>query len=160
MNKAFVNLQLDDGNRALTPISEKQPLEESGMSGLDNAFGISAQALIFRSQRSGVLAANIANAETPQYFAKDYDFSAALSAASAQFDVKPAVSDARHIGSGPDDDFGGTLYRVPTKASSNGNTVEEEIEQAAFSANAVRYQTSLQFLNGSIRGLRLAIKGE
>ena len=130
------------------------------MSRLDDAFGISAQALIFRSQRSAVLATNIANADTPQYHAKDFDFRAALDQASAQCSIKPVPSNPGHISTGPDNDFGGTLYRIPTKASSNGNSVEEEIEQAAFSDNALRYQTSLQFLNGTIRGLRTAIKGE
>lgn len=131
------------------------------MSRIDDAFGISAQALMFRSARGAQLAANIANAETPQYLAKDFDFQSALSAASEQFAVKPLVSHERHIGSaGSTGDFGGTLYRIPTKASTSGNTVEEEVEQAAFSENAVRYQTSLQFLNGSIRTMRLALKGE
>lgn len=130
------------------------------MNSLDNAFGISAQALIFRSQRGSVLAANIANAETPQYLAKDYDFRRALDSAAAEFNIRPTLSDDQHIGIRGEHDFGDTQYRLPTKAASNGNTVEEEIEQAAFSDNAVRYQTSLQFLNGSIRSLRLAIKGQ
>jgi len=136
-------------------------LEDPHMSRIDDAFGISAQALLFRSARGAQLAANIANSETPQYLAKDYDFRSALSAASEQFALKPAVSSERHIGGGElGSDFGGTLYRLPTKAVSNGNTVEEEVEQAAFSENAVRYQTSLQFLNGTIRTMRLALKGE
>jgi flagellar basal-body rod protein FlgB len=130
------------------------------MSRLDSAFGISAQALSFRSQRSSLLAANIANAETPRYLARDLDFKTALGNAATGYDIKPAVSDARHIGVDGAGDFGEPQYRLPTKSSGNGNTVEEEVEQAAFSENALRYQTSLQFLNGSIRSLRLAIKGE
>ena len=130
------------------------------MSLLDNAFGISAQALAFRSQRSSVLAANIANAETPQYFARDYDFKDILSRAADGYDTTLATSDDGHIRVGDAGDYGDAEYRIPTKSASNGNTVEEEIEQAAFSENALRYQTSLQFLNGSIRSLKLAIKGE
>lgn len=130
------------------------------MSLLDNAFGISAQALAFRSQRSSLLAANIANAETPEYFARDYDFRAVLEQAASGYDTKLATSDEGHIGVGAGGAYGEALYRIPTKSSANGNTVEEEIEQAAFSENALRYQTSLQFLNGTIRSLKLAIKGE
>lgn len=130
------------------------------MSLLDNAFGISAQALAFRSQRSSILAANIANAETPQYFARDYDFREVLAQAAQGYDTKLATSDDGHIALGNGGSFGEAQYRIPTKSASNGNTVEEEIEQAAFSENALRYQTSLQFLNGSIRNLKLAIKGE
>jgi len=128
---------------------------------LDKAFGISAQALAFRSQRSSVLAANIANAETPDYLARDYDFNAVLERAVSGYDNgKLATSDDGHITVGSGGAFGELQYRIPTKSSETGNTVEEEIEQAAFSENSLRYQTSLQFLNGTIRSLKLAIKGE
>jgi flagellar basal-body rod protein FlgB len=128
---------------------------------LDNAFGISPSALLLRSQRSEVLAANIANSETPNYLAKDFDFNAALTDAMAMGESQPLTkSDDQHFDISIGSPFAGAQYRVPTKVSGNGNTVEEEIEQAAFSQNAVQYQTSLQFLNGTISSLRLAIKGE
>ena len=129
------------------------------MSRIDDALGISQQALIFRSLRSSVLANNIANSETPNYLAKDFDFKSALDDASGAH-LKMAVSDEAHLGTSKQDEFGGTLYRIPTKLSRDGNSVEAEVEQAAFSDNAVRYQTSLQFLNGTFRTLRLAIKGQ
>lgn len=127
---------------------------------LDKAFGISPAALMLRSQRSGVLAANIANADTPNYQARDYDFSATLRDAMQGTTSGLAATDEGHISLVDKSEVGTTMYRLPTKTKQNGNTVEEEIEQAAFSENAVQYQTSLQFLNGTIRGLRLAIKGE
>lgn len=130
------------------------------MSRIDDALGISQQALIFRSLRSSVLANNIANSETPNYLAKDFDFKTALDDAAAGSHLKMAVSDESHLGTSKQDEFGSTLYRIPTKLSRDGNSVEAEVEQAAFSDNAVRYQTSLQFLNGTFRTLRLAIKGE
>ena len=46
----------------------------------DPIFGIHATALQLRSQRMTVLASNIANAATPGYKARDFDFAAALSA--------------------------------------------------------------------------------
>lgn len=130
------------------------------MSRIDDAFGISQQALVFRSQRSSVLAANIANADTPNYLAKDYDFKTALSDAQNSMKMEMTASNSKHLSLQGSNQFGDIMYRIPTKEISNGNTVEGEIEQAAFSDNAVRYQTSLQFLNGSIKTLRLAIKGE
>ena len=129
------------------------------MSRIDDALGISQQALIFRSLRSSVLANNIANSETPNYLAKDFDFKTALDTVSGG-NLKMAVSNVSHLGTIKQDEFGSTLYRIPTKLSRDGNSVEAEVEQAAFSDNAVRYQTSLQFLNGTFRTLRLAIKGE
>lgn len=130
------------------------------MSRIDNAFGISQQALIFRSQRSSVLAANIANADTPNYLAQDYDFKAALGAAQDSLRMEMSGSDQQHIKIGASGSFGELMYRVPSKEVANGNTVEGEIEQAAFSENALRYQASLQFLNGTISTLRRAIKGD
>ena len=52
------------------------------------------------------------------------------------------------------------LYRVPTQPSENGNTVEGEAEQAAFTENAIRYQASIQFLSSKVKGLKLALRGE
>lgn len=132
------------------------------MNMMDKAFGISPTALLLRSQRSAVLAANIANADTPNYQARDYDFSATLRSAmeGSLASGGLASTDEQHISLVDKTEMGTTLYRLPTKTKSNGNTVEEEIEQSAFSENAVAYQTSLQFLNGTIRNLRMAITGE
>ncbi len=130
------------------------------MSWIDSALGIYPTALTFRSQRSAVLAANIANADTPGYKARDYNFQDALRVHSSGQALKLRTTNARHSSLPESTQFGGLLYRVPTKHSANGNTVQPEIEQAAFSENAVRYQTTLQFLNGAISGLRLAIRGQ
>lgn len=130
------------------------------MNWIDRALGIYPQSLTFRSQRSAVLAANIANSDTAGYKAKDYDFREALKTYSSGQRLELRTTNARHTRASESSNFGGLQYRVPTKDSVNGNTVEAEVEQAAFSENAVRYQTSLQFLSGTISGLRLAIKGQ
>lgn len=130
------------------------------MSLIDSAFGIYPAALTFRSQRSAVLAANISNSDTPDYKAKDYNFQDALRNEFTGQTLKMSKTNSGHVSISANEDFGGLLYRVPTKQSANGNTVESEVEQAAFADNALRYQTSLQFLNGAISGLRLAIKGQ
>jgi flagellar basal-body rod protein FlgB len=52
------------------------------------------------------------------------------------------------------------MYRVPGQPSLDGNTVETQVEHAAFMDNAVRYQASLNFLDGRIAALRLAIRGQ
>ncbi len=44
----------------------------------DNIFGIHEQALLLHGQRLGVLATNLANADTPNYKARDIDFSEVL----------------------------------------------------------------------------------
>ena len=55
---------------------------------------------------------------------------------------------------------GQALYRSPINPSLDGNTVELAVEQLQFSENATRYQTTLNFLDGRIKGLMSAIRGE
>ncbi len=53
---------------------------------LDAYLGVHAQALALEARRTDVLAANLANVDTPNYKARDLDFKAALAAASGQTD--------------------------------------------------------------------------
>jgi flagellar basal-body rod protein FlgB len=128
----------------------------------DNIFGIHEQALAVHGQRLGVLAANIANADTPGYKARDIDFSEVLS----QSQGEPAsmalkITQAAHITFGDSESPGGELkYRNPYQASLDGNTVEMPVEQAAFAENNVRYQASLNFINLRIAEMQLAIAGQ
>ena len=126
----------------------------------ETLFGIHGAALEVRSQRMGVLASNIANAATPGYKARDVDFSAAMQreigAALPMTQTRPG-----HIAPAGDPLLAADAlkYRIPTQPSVDGNTVEADIEQAAYAENVVHYQASLTFLNSKIRGLRLAIRG-
>lgn len=126
---------------------------------LDNVFGVHEEALRLRAQRSEVLAANLANADTPGYKARDFDFAAILRR-EVQAPVRLAATHATHFGARPGAATSPQLgYRVPQQPSVDGNTVEVEREQARFSENAMRYQASLRFLDSRIQGLKLAIKG-
>ena len=49
----------------------------------DNIFGIHEQALLLHGQRIGILANNLANADTPNYKARDIDFAAVLGSTDA-----------------------------------------------------------------------------
>ena len=126
----------------------------------DNIFGIHEQALLLHGQRIGVLATNLANADTPNYKARDIDFSEVL----AHSDGEPlpmSVTQASHISFNDSELSAGQLkYRNPYQASLDGNTVEMPVEQAAFSENNVRYQASLTFINQKIAELQLAIAGQ
>ena len=124
---------------------------------IHNALGGYEQALITYGRRAEILASNLANADTPGYKARDVDFRSVLATATPgtmQLTNERHMS-ARHNGASAD-----LLYRSPYQSSSDGNTVETHIEQAAFADNAVRYQASIRFLGGSIKGLLTAIKGE
>ena len=126
----------------------------------ENIFGIHEPALLLQGQRVGILAANLANADTPNYKARDIDFSAVL----AHSDAAPlplSVTDGAHIMiDGPALPEADLKYRNPFQASLDGNTVEMPVEQAAFAENNVRYQASLGFINLKIAELTLAINGQ
>lgn len=126
-----------------------------------NALSQHENALKFRARRNQVLSANIANADTPGYKARDLDFDAALKRATGNGVRLMATSD-RHIGAGTTTAAMTSeqlKYRVPTQPTLDGNTVETDVEQAAFAENALMYRASLAFLDGQIRSLRYALKG-
>lgn len=127
---------------------------------LDTAFGIHAQALILRSQRAELLASNMANADTPNYKAKDFDFHTALSQSKTDM-ASMSSTNTQHMFSGNSQLNNTQLqYRTPSQPSLDGNTVDEDLERSEFMQNSVMYQASLRFLNGRISGLLTAIKGE
>jgi len=127
---------------------------------MDNLFGIHATALKLRANRAELLAANIANADTPNYKARDIDFKHALKLA-ANNSGDMVTTNARHISSAGTSKMGAEImYRIPTQPSLDGNTVDLQTERSAFLENAMMYQASLRFLNGKISGLMTAIRGE
>ena len=126
----------------------------------ENIFGIHEQALLLHGQRLGVLATNLANADTPNYKARDIDFSEVLSR-TGDAPLPLTATQAAHITFNDGGLPAGELkYRNPYQASLDGNTVEMPVEQAAFSENNVRYQASLTFINLKIAELQLAIAGQ
>ena len=124
--------------------------------------GIYESALNLRSKRSEVIAGNLANADTPNFKARDFDFQAALSS-------KMANSSGSHIRMTDDMHFGmqglgagGSHldYRNPTQPSIDGNTVEEQVEHAAFMENTLEFQAAFTMLDSKFKGLKSAIRGE
>jgi flagellar basal-body rod protein FlgB len=117
-----------------------------------------SEALALRLQRNEVLASNIANAATPNFKAKDLKFDEVLNVKLGLSELQ--TSNSRHfpVSIGPNDE--GIGFRQNITPSQDGNTVELHVEQMQFSENVMRYQTSLEFLNRKIAGLRSAIKGE
>jgi len=136
---------------------------------MDKLFGLHGDALVLRSRRSELLARNLANADTPNYEARGFDFSAALAAATeaqggAGGDAARAgtlaVTRAGHIPTGAAASDADLLYRVPMQPSIDGNTVDTDLERSEFMRNALAYEASLRFLNGKVRTLIGALKGE
>ncbi len=119
---------------------------------------VHSESLALRSKRNEILSSNIANAATPNFKAKDLDFTEMLNNKMGFGEVK--TSNQRHfkMAFGPNEQ--GVKFRQNVTPSKDGNTVELHVEQMQFSENVMRYQSSLEFLNRKIAGLMSAIKGE
>ncbi len=117
------------------------------------------QAVKFRALRNQVLSSNIANADTPNYKARDIDFKSVLKGTQGST-LQMTKTSEMHRDAWSTNGMGAPLqYRIPMQSTLDGNTVETDVEQAAFAENAVMYRASLAFLNGQINGLRYAIRG-
>ena len=126
---------------------------------LDAALQFQQEALNLRAQRQDILAANIANADTPGYQARDIDFASELQKALTQGrasdnDLSLTTTSPRHIAAtDPGDAFNELLYRVPDQPALDGNTVDMDRERTAFVDNSLQYQTSLTVLGGQIKNM-------
>jgi flagellar basal-body rod protein FlgB len=127
----------------------------------DNLFGIHERALLLHGQRIGVLATNMANADTPNFKARDIDFSEVLAGTGDSASLSLRATQPAHLAMNDVGPGAGVLkYRNPYQASLDGNTVEMPVEQAAFSENNVRYQASLMFINSKIAEMQFVISGQ
>jgi flagellar basal-body rod protein FlgB len=135
---------------------------------LDDYLRFNEAALSLRSQRQTVLASNMANGDTPNYKARDIDFSSALQGAldrSSGNTNNPLRTTAnKHFPAPPQD--GGTmadgtplLYRGVVQGSVDGNTVDMDVERNQFADNAVRYEAGITMINAQIKNMLAAIQG-
>jgi len=132
---------------------------------IDNLFGIHQQSILIRSKRAEILAGNLANADTPNYKARDIDFKAALSQSmNASSATRMTLTNPKHISNRDTLTSGGVgmelQYRTPFQPSIDGNTVDAQREKAQFATNSMQYQARLQFLTGRIKSIMSAIRGE
>jgi flagellar basal-body rod protein FlgB len=135
-----------------------------------NVLDFHGEALKLRAERGRVLAGNIANADTPGFKARDFDFGSALQAATgtdANGKPAPAAADSNiakttstHRGLLGAEGQLNLKYRLPQQVSIDGNSVEMDNERAQFAENAIKYESTLRFLNGQIKTMMSAIKGE
>lgn len=130
---------------------------------LDAYLGVHQDALRLYGRRTAVLANNLANADTPGFKAQDLDFKSLLGAGSGASGALPlAATHAAHVSTTPSLPSAGSglKYRVPLAPALDGNTVDPQLEQAAFAENTVRYQAALTFLSDKFKTLMTAITGQ
>jgi flagellar basal-body rod protein FlgB len=126
------------------------------------------KALVVRAERQRTIASNIANADTPGYVSRDVNFKAAMAEAlEGKQQVAPAAPqatpDARHIPlqmRGSELNNSALGYTPPSQPALDNNSVDLDRERANFVDNAVRYETTLRFINGNSRTILSAITGQ
>ena len=135
---------------------------------LDDYLRFNEAALSLRSSRQQLLASNIANADTPNYKARDIDFASALQGVLSRTTPPAGVlaaTAAKHIGqagAGTGEalaDGTPVQYRGVVQGSVDGNTVDMDVERNQFADNALRYEAGITMINMQIRGLMAAIQG-
>jgi flagellar basal-body rod protein FlgB len=141
---------------------------------LTDTLNFQTDALVLRSERQRLIASNIANADTPGYQAKDFDFASALrnatgQASSGASSLSPAqlnlaTAHAGHLGlnGAPvgSKETADTKYATPAQTNLDSNTVDMDRERASFVDNTVRYEATLRFINGQVKTLNTAITGQ
>lgn len=144
-------------------------------SGLD----FHAKALVLRAERQRILASNIANADTPGYVARDFNFSETLSQMTRSDDsallkagrgltltTSPSATHPRHLAlptvsnNGTLSGTGALAYAMQSQPSVDGNSVDLDRERASFVDNSVRYESTLRFINGQSKSILSAIQGQ
>lgn len=130
---------------------------------LDKELNFHHQALSLRVARQELLSSNVANADTPNFKAKDIDFASVLnqklSLIPSQNQVNLNTTSPMHINSAASGVFGDNiLYRVPLQPSADGNTVDMDMERTRFADNAIKYDASITFLNSEFRNISSALQ--
>jgi flagellar basal-body rod protein FlgB len=135
---------------------------------LDDMMRFQETALNLRAQRQQLLASNIANADTPNYKARDIDFNKALQGALAKsssgttLPAELAKTSTTHLTSSVNKTMGGAplLYSNTQQGNVDGNTVDMDVQRNQFTDNAMRYEVGITLMASKIKGMLTAIQGQ
>lgn len=124
-------------------------------------------ALGLRGYRQELLASNIANGDTPHFKARDIDFKSALGAALGKAGTDAAAplgmarTQAGHLAGEDGAPYGAAVkYRTEYQGAVDGNTVNMDVERAAFAENALQVEALIAFVNHRFRSMTAAIQGQ
>lgn len=133
------------------------------LSKIDKEIAFVQSALDLRARRQEILAANIANSDTPHFKARDLDFAAALKNVMGVSggSIAMARTSDRHLdGAGSAGAAGAHVkFRSAVQPSLDGNTVDVDVERAHFAENALHYQFLLDRAASSFKTMGQALSG-
>jgi len=124
------------------------------------------KALLTRAYRQEILASNVANADTPNYKARDIVFADVLQQRLQGFEINPRLTVSRTAPTHFETQGGGEyedpnlLYRRPLQPALDGNTVDADTERVHFAQNSMMMQAAIEFFSGSIKSRLQAISGQ
>ena len=131
------------------------------MASLEQHLSVFSQALNLRTQRHQVLASNIANADTPNYKARDFSFEGAMKNAMAGRSdaggVALAMTAKGHVAGNATGGPATLKFRSETQSAVDGNTVDMDVERSQISENALQYQILTQLISEKFKGVRSAL---
>lgn len=146
------------------PHQDSRPSSIAVIDRIDALLQVKRTALDLRAYRQELLASNIANADTPNFAARDIDFKEALAGAIATRTEGAkglARTSARHLGGEAAAVHGATVkYRNEFQPSADGNTVDMDVERAAFAENAVQMEAMLAFIRSDLSILQTAMTSQ
>jgi flagellar basal-body rod protein FlgB len=124
---------------------------------IDEAFQFQQAALRLREARQQLIASNIANADTPNFKAKDIDFASALKQAliGTSSSVPLSVTSPQHFSGKTGESLQGAtvMYRTATQPSADGNSVDMNVERAQFADNAIHYEAGMTFVGNDVKNI-------
>ena len=129
---------------------------------LTDGLNFNAQALTLRAERQRIIASNIANADTPGYVVRDLNFAQALREATSNAAISgtPELRSSDLNGSATSARVARNLvYATPSQTNLDNNTVDMDRERASFAENAIKYESTLRFVNGQVKTMMDAMKG-
>ena len=126
------------------------------INGLTDSLDFHAQALSLRAERQRVIASNIANADTPGYQARDFDFASTLRAATGSSGLGQGI--AQDVMGTPGAVQPRLQFALPSQTSLDSNTVDMDRERASFVDNSVKYESTMRFISASVKTTMDAMK--
>lgn len=132
------------------------------MADLTSSMAVLSRAMDLRTQRHQVLASNIANADTPNYKARDFDFQSAMQSALGAAgigSVALARTSGRHLEGTGGAGVGALQYRRETQSAVDGNTVDMDIERSQIAENSMQYEVLTRLVSDRLQGMRTALSG-
>ena len=129
------------------------------MASLDQHLAVLSQAMNMRTQRHQVLASNIANADTPNYKARDFSFESAMQNAltGRSNGVTLVRTTSGHITGGSTSGPAALQFRKETQSAVDGNTVDMDVERTQIAENALQFQILTQLISEKFKGMRSAL---